>query len=138
MACETQQVEALSASDVYAYAPLTATVPGVAYFTLTNQGSTALTVREYSSDCFEQAELHSSVMDDGVMEMRPVKMLRIEPASSVTLRPGGLHLMLINASAAIKPGNNCRIAVLYGADKRLDFEVTLLDRSTYRPAEPVM
>lgn len=136
-ACKIQNDTTLAVRDAYAYAPLTATTPGVAYFTLANGGTAAITVQEFSSNCFARAELHSSILENGAMQMRPVSSIRVEPLSSLSLRPGGLHLMLITATSGVEPTSRCELTVRYDEAKTLTFDVELLDRSTYRPAEPV-
>ena len=50
------------------------------------------------------AELHETKIVDGVNRMRAVPELRIAPNDSAVLKPGGLHLMLMDPRAPLKAG----------------------------------
>lgn len=136
-ACKTDSPGSLAVSDVYAYAPLTGNGPGVAYFTLTNHGEQAVTVGGFESTCFAEAELHRSVLEDGVNRMVAVDPLNITAGASVRLSPAGMHLMLSAPRADVAPGQRCAVRISYGHGQSLDFEIELLDRAQFRPAEPV-
>ncbi|MGB5581243.1 MAG: copper chaperone PCu(A)C [Woeseia sp.] len=136
-ACKPQADAALVVSNAYAYAPLGSGTPGVAYLTLSNTSSAAIEVQGFASDCFATVELHSSVINNGVSAMQAVEKIPLAAMSSVSLRPGGLHLMLFEPVAAVAAGTNCQFEITYEHDQKSSIAVTLLDRSTYRPAEPV-
>ena len=45
-------------------------------------------------------------MDNGVMKMRPVEGgLEIKPGETVTLKPGGFHMMLVDLKHPLETGN---------------------------------
>lgn len=50
------------------------------------------------------AELHETKIVDGVNRMRAVPELRIAPNDAAVLKPGGLHLMLMDPRAPLKAG----------------------------------
>ncbi len=68
------------------------------YGILLNLSETNDVLVEVSSDIAETVELHeSSIMDDGTMMMHPLEEgINISAGSYTILRPGGLHIMLIN------------------------------------------
>lgn len=78
-----------------------------------------------SSPSYGSVELHESRIDGGVSRMRAVPELRIAPDNAAVLKPGGLHLMLMEPAAPLKPGS--RVAVEFalsgGATLRGEFEV---------------
>ncbi len=78
-----------------------------------------------SSPSYGSVELHESRIEGGVSRMRPVPELRIAPDNAAVLKPGGLHLMLMQPASPLKPGS--RVAVefeLSGGGKLLgEFEV---------------
>jgi len=55
------------------------------------------------------AELHETKVVDGVSRMRAVPELRIAPQDAAVLKPGGLHLMLMDPRAPLKPGSKVAI-----------------------------
>lgn len=78
---------------------------GGAFLSLTNSGKQAERLLGASADIAAKVELHSMSMDGGVMRMRPVKGgLAIPPGETVTLAPGGYHIMLIGLKRPLKLG----------------------------------
>jgi periplasmic copper chaperone A len=78
---------------------------GVVYLTITAAGvpDQLLSV---SSPVAPKAELHESLETNGVMEMRAVSSLDVEPGKPVALRPGGYHIMLVGLKHALKEGDS--------------------------------
>ena len=48
------------------------------------------------SNAFDQIEIHSSFIEDGISTMRKIDNLRISENSEMKLEPGGYHLMLMS------------------------------------------
>ena len=61
------------------------------------------------SAAFGEVSLHETRVVEGVSKMRPVPELRIAPDGAAVLKPGGLHLMLMQPHKPLKAGS--RIAV---------------------------
>ncbi|UHQ18566.1 copper chaperone PCu(A)C [Lysobacter sp. KIS68-7] len=57
------------------------------------------------SPAYDSAELHETKIVDGVNRMRAVPELRIAPDDAAVLKPGGLHLMLMDPHAPLKVGS---------------------------------
>lgn len=68
-----------------------------------------VTIVGVSSPAFGEVSLHETRVVDGVSRMRALPELRIAPGDAAELKPGGLHLMLMQPGAALKPGS--RVAV---------------------------
>lgn len=77
---------------------------GAAYLVLTNKGQKTDRLVEATTPVARKASLHESVMEGGVMKMRPVKPIVVGPGATVMLKPGGLHLMLMGLKAPLKEG----------------------------------
>lgn len=73
-------------------------IPGAAvaaaYMTLHNGGKQPVRVIGVRSALAGHAMIHETRLENGVSTMRPHEPLVIAPGASVTLEPGGLHLML--------------------------------------------
>ena len=76
-----------------------------AYLTVTNTGTAPDRLSCTSSDVSGQCQIHSMVMDNGVMKMRPVEGgLEIKPGETVTLKPGSYHVMLMDLKQPLEAG----------------------------------
>jgi len=51
------------------------------------------------------AEIHEMVLQDNVMRMRPLAGLELPPGRTVELKPGGLHVMLLELKAPLVAGS---------------------------------
>ncbi len=78
-----------------------------AYFDVTNRTGDTVRVTGASSPAFEAVEIHEMTTDgQGVMRMRRLRTLVLEPGETTSLSPGGKHLMLINPTYTISEGND--------------------------------
>ena len=97
---------------------------GGGYLIVDNKGSTADKLIGGSSPAAGKVEVHEMAMNNGVMTMRPVKDgLSIPAGKSVSLAPGGYHLMLMDLKAPLKKGD--KIPVTLKFEKAGDVNVTL-------------
>jgi copper(I)-binding protein len=65
-------------------------------------------------------------MNNGVMTMRPLeKGLPIEPGKTVTLAPGGYHLMLLDLKSPLKQGDKVPVTLEFekAGKVKLTFDV---------------
>ena len=92
----------LAASDVVVTRPVPGTQISAAYLALTNTSRQKITITKVTSPDFESAELHESILDDGIARMIALEELTILPKQTVLLEPGGLHLMLMRPVGAIE------------------------------------
>jgi len=96
-----------------------ATAPGQkvagAFMDLTADADMTLLGAE--SPAAKVVELHTMAMDNGVMVMRPMKEIALPKGKTVSLKPGGLHVMLIDLHGQIKEGDKTSITLtVRGAD----------------------
>lgn len=70
-------------------------------------------------------ELHMHLMDQGVMRMRRIPHIHLPPGAPVMLQPGGLHIMLFDLKAQLKPGEEVPITLTFddGSHKTVTAEV---------------
>jgi copper(I)-binding protein len=91
-----------------------ATAPGQdvagAFMDLTADADMTLVAAE--SNAAKTVELHTMAMDNGVMVMRPVKEIALPKGKTVSLKPGGMHVMLIGLHGQIKEGDKTAITLV--------------------------
>jgi copper(I)-binding protein len=97
--------------DVWARATPVGARNGAAYLTM--QSPTADRLTAASSPVAERVELHLSAMEDGVMRMREVPAIDLPPGETVTLKPGGLHVMLMGLKQPLQPGETIPLTLTF-------------------------
>jgi copper(I)-binding protein len=77
---------------------------GAAYLTIISPTTDRLTAA--SSPVAKKAELHAMSMEGGVMRMRPLTAIDIPAGQTVTLSPGGTHIMLLGLTQPLREGQS--------------------------------
>ncbi|MCW3480756.1 copper chaperone PCu(A)C [Neisseriaceae bacterium JH1-16] len=101
---------------------------GGAYLSVVNHGKEADTLLGASSPRAGMVELHQNLNQNGVMKMRELKDgLAIAPGQTVTLQPGGAHLMLMNLAKPLKNGEHFPLTLTFKRAGKVTVEVTVDD-----------
>jgi len=89
------------------------------YMEIMNAGKVAATLASASSPVAAVVEVHQTTMADGVMKMSEVKGLQVPAEGSVTLKPGGFHIMLINLKAPLQKGQEVPVTLTFSSGESL-------------------
>ena len=94
------------------------------YFTLKNAGEAdRITAAEVSGA--GRVELHTHLMEDGVMKMRQVEGVDVPVDGDVVFKPHGLHLMLFDLEGPLEEGASVEGALLLEKAGRLPVTFTV-------------
>ncbi len=85
-----------------------------AFMTLSNDSTVPQVLVEASSPSAEAVELHTHTMADGMMKMRRVDRIDLPAGETVSLKPGGLHVMLIGLKQSLKAGDQVDLTLKFG------------------------
>lgn len=122
---------AISVRDPYIRAPQAGAHVAAAYMQIDNKGAAAdrlLAVRTAAGD----ASVHEMKMDAGVMTMRALAGgLDVPAEGTVSLQPGGLHVMLEKLARPLAPGD--RVPMILSFAKAGDVAVTFDVRALGAP-----
>jgi copper(I)-binding protein len=105
---------------------------GAAYLTVTNGGTAPDRLTCIASDVSATCQIHSMSMDNGVMKMRPVEGgLEIPPGETITLKPSGLHLMLVDLKHALEPGKTVEATLRFekAGTVKIEFPIAAIGAS---------
>lgn len=110
-------------SDGYIRETIPGTVISSAYMTLKNTTGEALTLSHITSSVSKRIEIHEHTMDEGMMKMRQRENLVIPANSSVTLQPGGLHLMVFELEQSLTAGHTVSLTLHFSEGESLAINV---------------
>ena len=100
---------------------------GAGYMTLTNKGAAPDRVSCVCDDASAQCQIHTMTMENGVMKMRPVEGgLEIKPGESVTLKPGGNHMMFLSLKHPLEQGGMVKATLKFDHAGTIDVEYPVL------------
>lgn len=87
--------------------------PGAAFVTIRNHGESDDRLIGARSPSAARAELHSTIMEDGVMKMRKVETIPVPPGAVAELKPGGLHIMLFELASPLTEGEKFPLTLTF-------------------------
>jgi hypothetical protein len=67
------------------------------YLTLTNTGDEPITVTSIEVDGVPRVMIHETIEENGQLKMRHRGSLRLDAGETITMSPGGLHVMLMGS-----------------------------------------
>lgn len=88
--------------------------PGVnsaVYLEIRNQGGAADRLAGGETPAAARLEVHETVMEGDVARMREVGGVDLPAGVTVTLKPGGLHLMLLGLKESLRPGDTLSLTL---------------------------
>ena len=115
----------VSVQDPYVrLAPPSAPATG-AFMVIRNAGDKDVRVVKADNPVSKATELHTYVNEGGVMKMRPIPAIEIKAKGEAVLKPGGLHVMMIDLKVPMKEGDTVPITLTFddGSSKQVDARV---------------
>lgn len=96
-----------------------------AFMVIRNGGNKDVKVVKAANPVSKITELHTHLNEGGVMKMRPVPAIDIKAGGEAVLKPGSLHVMLIDLKAPMKEGDVVPITLTFddGSSKQVDAKV---------------
>ena len=96
-----------------------------AFMVIKNNGDKDVKVLKADNPASKVTELHTHINDGGVMKMRPVPAIDVKARGEAVLKPGGLHVMLIDLKAPMKEGDTVPLTLTFddGSTKKVDAKV---------------
>lgn len=93
---------------VFTDAYVAAAPPGAAamagYMNIENPGERERRIAGISSPDFAEVQMHRSSIENGIARMQQLEYLAAGPGSKLELKPGGIHLMLMEPVRDFEPG----------------------------------
>ncbi|HEU4781597.1 MAG TPA: copper chaperone PCu(A)C [Steroidobacteraceae bacterium] len=86
---------------------------GVAYLSITNNGSKRDTLISARTPAAARVEFHHTVIEAGMARMRPAATLVIGANTTVKAEPGGLHLMLVDLKTPLVAGTSVPLVLQF-------------------------
>ncbi|MDD9877832.1 MAG: copper chaperone PCu(A)C [Magnetovibrio sp.] len=97
---------------------------GAGYLTITNHGDDADRLIGASAPVAQRAELHTHLMEGGVMKMREIAGgIEIPAGATVALEPGGRHVMMMGLHKALKDGAMFPLTLVFAKGGQLTIPV---------------
>jgi len=117
---ETSQIEI---SNAWARATPAGAATAAAYLTIVAAAADRLVA--VSTSAAKKADLHTMTMDGGVMKMRQIAGIDLPAGQPVTLKPGGMHIMLTELAGPLKEGQSFALNLNFATAGTREVTVTV-------------
>lgn len=109
---------------------------GAAYFTLEDLGTAPDKLLRVATPVAATGELHTHMMENNVMQMRPVGAIEVHPGTPTVFQPGGLHVMLMDLKQPLKEGERFPLTLEFERAGKIEVMVSVERAGARAPAGP--
>jgi copper(I)-binding protein len=123
---ESYFLNKLEISNIWARATPGRTKTAAVYITkIHNAGEGIDSLINIRSHLASKSSIHKTVVDAGIAKMRQVNALEIPAGHSVSLKPGGLHIMMVGMKKSLKEGDNFPLILEFKKSGKIEVVVTV-------------
>jgi periplasmic copper chaperone A len=105
----------------------------IVYGAMVNEGPDAVKIVGGTTPVASRVEFHIHAMDGSVMTMRQLDSIDLKAGETATLKPGGLHIMLIDLKRPLKEGESFPLTLTLDGGGSLALEVKVLGATAMGP-----
>ena len=106
------------------------------YMTLSNEGSSEDRLIGGSSSVAGEVQIHEMTMDGSIMKMRQLESgLAVPGGETVTLQPGGYHIMLMELKQRIEQGSSVPLTLEFEKAGKVDLELSVESMGARSPSD---
>ncbi len=105
--------DVVTVSDPYVPAMPPGQPNSLAYMGLTNSSGQDVVLVAAEGSVAKVIELHTHVMQDGMMHMKKIEKIDLPAGKTVMLEPNGLHVMLIGLTQDLKPDAKVSLTLVF-------------------------
>lgn len=98
---------------------------GAGFMQITNSGAEDDRLVAASAPVSPAAELHTHIRDGDVMRMRQVEAIDVPAGQTVTLQPGGLHIMFLPLNEPLRQGQTFDVTLTFEKAGAMSVPVTV-------------
>ena len=113
----------IAVEDPFARASAGPVKVGAAFMIVKNSGAAADALVAAESPVAARAELHTHIKDGDVMRMRQVPSIDVPAGGTVSLQPGGLHIMLIDLKEPLRQGETFPLTLTFAKAGKVGVDV---------------
>ncbi len=105
----------------------------IIYGTIVNDGPNGVRLVGGSTPVATHVEFHIHAMNGDVMTMKQLDSIDLKPGETVTLKPAGLHIMLIDLKRPLQEGESFPLTLMQSGGASITLEVKVLGATAQGP-----
>jgi copper(I)-binding protein len=130
----------IKVSEAYARAVPPGSPNSAAFMQIHNADANDHALVSASSPAAKVVELHTHIHEDGMMKMRKIDSIDLPAGKATHLKPGGLHVMLIDLIKDLNDGDQLQLTLEFdnGSQQQLNLPVKSIHMEMKHPSGHMM
>lgn len=108
---------------------------GAAYLSITNMGDDVDRLINVKSDLANRTEIHTHMMEGGIMRMQQVDGIDVAPGTPTVLQPGGVHIMFMGLKKPFMEGQKLPLTLVFEKAGAVEIEFVVQGVGAKEPAD---
>lgn len=113
--------------EAYARASIPNVPNSAAFFVIKNNSDKDIAITSANSDIAEKNELHTHIKENEMMKMMKIEKLVVPAKSSLELKSGGDHVMLMGLKKELKAGDEISLELSFSDGDKKSIKVPVKD-----------
>ena len=113
--------------EAYARASIPNVPNSAAFFVIKNNSDKDIAITSANSDIAEKNELHTHIKENQMLKMMKIEKLVVPAKSSLELKSGGDHVMLIGLKKELKAGDEISLELSFSDGDKKSIKVPVKD-----------
>ena len=105
---------------------------GVGYMTIKNNGTTPDRLIGGAVDVADHFELHVTTVENGIVRMRELSEIEINPGQAIEFKPGGSHVMFVNLKHPLSKGEHINGTLVFERAGKIEIEYSVVGIGSQR------
>jgi hypothetical protein len=132
---EPVRIGRIQVESAWARASIGTARPSAAYLTIVNLGDAPDQLLKIETPVAGRAEVHRTVRQGGIMKMKPAGAIAVPAGGKVALKPGGLHIMLMDLRQPLKKGGTFPLTLVFENNGSGTVDVAVAGPGAMRPPQ---
>lgn len=111
--------------EAYAMASIPNVPNSAAFFTVKNNSDKDIAITSANSDIAEKNELHTHIKENKMIKMMKIEKLVVPAKSSLELKSGGEHIMLMGLKKELKAGDEINLELSFSDGDKKNIKVAV-------------
>ncbi len=93
-----------------------------AFMEIYNEGDEEDYLIGVETDVARVAELHTTIMEGGMMKMRKLENVKVPAKGKVSFKPMGKHIMLIDLKKVLRAGEKVKLTLIFKKSGKIEVQ----------------
>ena len=101
---------------------------GAAYISIFNNSNNEYVIKSIKSDIANKVEIHDVKIENNIVKMKMLDVLKIKKNQQIFMQPGGKHIMLFGLKKKLVEGENYTLSIVLDKNQIIEAEILVVSK----------